>query len=124
MSSTLNYQFSDAELLYRGVDDLYWNDETNEVSSAVFKDEDGASVDRLWDRIEEAAIKRIKRKRFITIIKVSVGDVIESETIAVYKPSTSNKFHSEIHDSSTKILISSRKCDLLTQKSVVVYTRQ
>lgn len=91
------------ELLMRGVlpDNMFWH-EDGTLSSAVFKDKEGLSVDRDGGRPFEAALAFAKQHLQGKIAVVTVGACHAAEAVVLYLPEPENDFHSEIHQSLEK----------------------
>lgn len=107
----------DHELLYRAVPKFpkFWKNDNKSVSSALFKNCNGVSVDRDGNRTEES-ICSILQKRISNSIAVAKLIASEARQIDVFlhpKPSSSNQFHAEIHESESQILISNSKAKQL-----------
>lgn len=122
MSSLLSSEFSDTELLFRGVIDGFWDYEENRPSSATFKDSKGTSVDRDGGRTDEVcASTLLSKKAYKAVVKLSVADVKSVGAILIYKPVYDNIYHSEIHDSYERAQLRGNKPTKLREKSTVVY---
>ena len=85
-----------------------------EISSALFKDENGVSVSKQMQRTEEDVISHLKNKlstnagrtRLKGAVKLSENDVIKAGAIVVDTPDSSDRFHAEIHKNSNEKLLS------------------
>lgn len=76
------------------------------VSSSLFKDENGVSVDKKMQRSEESVIQRFKESfssRLKGIVTLSEQDVMNANAIVIPKPSGNNPYHAEIHKSDSEI---------------------
>jgi hypothetical protein len=124
MSSLLSEQFNSDELLYRGVVKANWDYEKARPSSATFKDSNGISVDRDGGRSESECIEFLLAKRkWKAIARVTVQNVLDVNAIVIYKPVVpENLFHSEIHDSTSKLTLPQSKSKKLRDLSTDVYT--
>jgi hypothetical protein len=108
----------DHELLYRAVPKFpkFWKNDNKSVSSALFKNCNGVSVDRDGKRTEDN-ICSLLQKRIANSIAVAKLIASEARQVDVYlhpKPSKSNHFHAEIHESRNHILISNSKAKKLS----------
>lgn len=123
MSSLLDEQFNPDESLYRGVVKANWDYEKARPSSATFKDSNGISVDRDGGRSESECIESLlANRRWKAIAKVTVQDVLDVSAIVIYKPVVpKNIFHSEIHDSTSKLALPQSKSKKLRDLSTEVY---
>lgn len=114
------------ELLYRVVkrsqpDSM---DKNGRPTSALFKQDDGVSVDRDGDRNEEVIIKTFKErfgKRFKGLVKVGANVCIDN-SMAVIPETSSNIYHAEIFEDKDKVPLGQLKALILADCSdVVVY---
>lgn len=101
---------SENELLYRAVyppeiNQMFWKDEQH-VSSAVFLDKKGVSVERGDNRPEKEVVEDMKKSFIGRIISVTVRLCMEINTKVVYKPTKRSLYHSEIHGSDKHIVLS------------------
>lgn len=116
-------QFDPSELLLRAVyppdrrPDMWHG---NRVSSAAFKDKNGLSVDRLYDRNIDDGIRSMRTKLHGHIISITVNDCNNVSAHVVYRPSQNNAYHSEIHGSPDTIILDDYQCLILSRKAVVV----
>lgn len=122
----MNYDHvEDHELLYRAVPKFpnYWNKDRNSVSSALFKDKNGVSVDRDGNRKENVICKQLQNKisNSIAAISVKTNSVRSISALVLPKPSNANQYHAEIHDSETKILLSSSKAKRLSKMGKLIW---
>ena len=102
------------ERLYRAVYPpdvmpLFWKENGN-VSSAVFKDKNGLSVDRDGGREERDVIVDMRIRFCGAIISLLVEDCVTCEAVVRYLPSKQSMFHSEIHGSENRKLLSQSQC--------------
>lgn len=78
-------------------------------TAALFLDENGVSVDRDGSRSEEDIIDRLKnrfkKQGYDCSIKISAEKCRECNTYPIPKPSRTNKYHAEIHQSETELCI-------------------
>ena len=115
---------TDNEILYRVVRpfNLFWKKKFNKLSTAAFKDRNGLSVDRDGERSENAVIDDFNRRRFEgALISAIAGDCKAINTYLVPKPNNW-KYHAEILDSRSKIILSNEKCEKLVGLFKVVCT--
>ena len=78
------------------------------VSSALFKDENGVSVDKKMQRTEETAIQKLKdyfSRRLKGIVKLTELDVNHANAVVIPKPSIENQYHAEIHKNHNEIML-------------------
>ena len=103
----MDSSFKDNEKLYRAVRpiDMFWRADGT-ISSAALRDSNGLSVDRGADRSDAEAIAHMKSNGFKgTVISLQVSNCKDVGAVVKYLPST-NIYHSEIHGSETKKLLS------------------
>ncbi len=114
------------EILYRVVkrsqpDSM---DENNQPTSALFKQDNGVSVDRDGDRAEGAIIETFKsrfEKRYKGLVKVKASICLDND-MAVIPETKSNIYHAEIFENAEKAPLSQLKALILADNSeVVVY---
>ena len=115
--------FEAGEKLYRAVYPpnimpLFWK-ENGELSSAVFKDKNGLSVERSGTRTEEIIISNMRLFFYGTIISVFVGDCILCGAFLKYLPTRRSRYHTEIHGSEEKIPLSQSQCKFLAKRARV-----
>ena len=116
-------QFDEHERLYRAVYPpeimpMFWK-ENGQISSAVFKDKKGLSVERSGDRIEETVIGDMRLFFYGTIISVLVSNCTECKAVLKYLPSKRSRYHSEIHGAEDRILLSQSQCKYLAKRAMV-----
>lgn len=112
------------ELLYRVIkrsqpDSM---DRNGRPTSALFKQENGVSVDRDGKRDEAEIIDKFKErfdKRFKGLVKVGADICIDND-IAVIPETSSNIYHAEIFENTDKDPIGQLKALILADKSEVV----
>lgn len=123
----LNNHIDDCEYLYRRVitNPNFWDFEKNQPSSAVFKDSHGTSVDRQADRSDDDIIKSFTSNFSLrAIIKIQTKTCRSLETYPIYKPENNNIYHCEIHDSESKVQISSSKAKKLRDNSEIIFKNE
>lgn len=116
--------FSEKELLLRAVlppdrRPDFWKD--GRLSSAALKDKHGLSVERTYDRSLEDSINYMLLHLHGFVASVGVSDCKDVSAYIVYMPSSTNKYHSEIHGSSTDIVLSDIQAKKLAKRSVKRY---
>ncbi|MBO4414714.1 MAG: hypothetical protein J5824_01890 [Lachnospiraceae bacterium] len=119
-------QFEVYEKLYRAVFPpdimpMFWK-ENGEISSAVFKDKNGLSVERAGDRDESDVIADMRIYFYGAIIGVLVGDCLNCGAVLKYLPTQRSIFHSEIHGSQERKLLSQSQCKYLAKAARIYYT--
>ncbi len=119
-------RFEMYERLYRAVYPpnimpMFWK-VNGEISSAVFKDKNGLSVERSGDRDEPSAIKDILRYFSGSIIVVTMRDCVSCEAVVEYLPTKRSIFHSEIHGSKERKLLSQSQCKHLAKAARLCFT--
>ena len=97
----MNNKFPENEQLYRAVypperNRMFWKDD-NHISSAVFLDKKGLSVERGNYRSDETVIQEMKKSFIGKIISVTVEQCLNINARPIYKPTKRSVFHSEIH---------------------------
>lgn len=120
----MNEKFDDSEFLLRAVlpanrKPYFWK-QNGKLSSAALKDKNGLSVDRTYDRTIEDAAATTRLNLHGTIASISVPSCNEVHAFLSYCPSARNRYHSEIHGSKTKILLSDEQAFLLAQKAILL----
>ena len=112
------------EKLYRAVyppeiAPMFWK-ANGQLSSAVFKDKRGLSVERSGGR-QEVRILEYMRKFFDgLIISVNVRDCMSCNAYVKYLPTNRSAYHSEIHGSLNRVLLSPSQCKYLARVAVVL----
>lgn len=108
-------EIADTEILCRGVQNKPSHvREDGSFTSAVFKDPGGASVNRDGDREINGVIDRMKIQ-YDFVCSVSYTDCLNCGTYPIAKPSRKNRYHAEIHESSSITEISQRKLRKLVE---------
>lgn len=124
-------EISDEELLYRGVNEHNFNFEENRVSTSLFKDKKGVSVDRSLNRNQNDCISFLKSFKhptyFICFCEIETNVVRNNIGVcAIHKPIDSNQFHSELHEDSNQQGIKKKSiqrellkaCNIIKNKSL------
>ena len=78
------------------------------VSSALFKDEGGVSVDQKKERSKDEAIEGLKnffKQRLKGVASLFESDVADADAVLIPKPSDELPCHAEIHKSHDEILL-------------------
>ncbi len=119
-------QFEVYEKLYRAVYPpeimpLFWK-ENGEVSSAVFKDKKGLSVERAGNRDERSVVTYMRMFFQGMIISVTVHDCKACDAVLKYLPTRRSIYHSEIHGSEDRVLLSQSQCKHLAKAARVCET--
>ena len=79
------------------------------VSSALFKDEKGVSVDQQKERTETETIDELKEffdKRLKGVVRLFESDVTTAGAVLIQKPSDKLPYHAEIHKNYNEVLLS------------------
>ena len=114
-------QFDSDERLYRAVYPpeimpMFWK-ENGEISSAVFKDKKGVSVERAGNREEKIVIKEMHFFFDGTIISILAKDCFACGAVLKYLPTKRSQYHSEIHGGEERILLSQSQCKHLAKRA-------
>lgn len=94
------------------------------VSSALFKDECGVSVDQKMDRSEDESIDGLKsffKQRLKGVASLFVSDVVNAEAVLISKPSKKLPYHAEIHKSHDEILLDDVQALQLADNCNLIY---
>ena len=99
-------RFNDDEKLYRAVlpKNEFWKTDGT-LSSAAFKDKNGVSVERGYYRPDEEVAEDMLQRLQGNIVSITVKNCNDVKALVLYKPSAVSEYHSEIHSSETKILL-------------------
>ena len=119
-------QFEEYEKLYRAVYPpeimpMFWK-ENGEVSSAVFKDKNGLSVEREGNRNERSVVAYMRTFFQGLIISVTAHDCEACGAVLKYLPTRRSRYHSEIHGSEERVLLSQSQCKHLAKAAWVCDT--
>ena len=117
--------FKNTEKLYRAVyppshPGMFWKKDGT-VSPSAFADPKGLSVERGDDREDQEVVDGMKKKFTGCIVSVTAGDCFDTNALVKYLPSHDNKYHSEIHGSETKALLSKSQRYHLAERAKNVY---
>ena len=116
-------QFEITEKLYRAVYPpeimpMFWK-ENGRLSSAAFKDKNGLSVERGDFRQDKDVIENMYLYFYGAIIQLLVKDCIECNAVLKYLPTQRSIYHSEIHGSKERRLLSQSQCKHLADAAIV-----
>lgn len=120
----MNNSFSENEQLYRAVyppkvNQMYWKDEKH-ISSAVFLDKKGLSVERGNYRLDDDVVKDMRKSFIGKIISITVQHCLLIKAFVVYKPTKRSIYHSEIHGGKNNIVLSPSQRHFLAKNSRIV----
>lgn len=118
--------FDESESLYRAVyppevNKMYWKDE-NHISSAVFLDKKGVSVERGNFRSDKNVVLEMKKFFIGRIIAITAGHCNKVNAKVLYKPTKRSVYHSEIHGSETRKLLTASQRRFLSINSRIIKT--
>ncbi len=113
--------FEPDELLFRSIPSQpsFWKD-SGELSSAAFKDDRGASVDRQGGRTIDEAATVLRNKKHGRVVYVSVSNCTDCGAIVRYLPVADDKWHSEIHQSEVVVKLSRSQLKHLASAAVLI----
>lgn len=100
-----------------------WKVNEDRASSALFKDSNGASIDRDDGRSEVECCSFMEDPvnfQIKAIVSVTGQQCLDIGVLPIPKPLEENPFHAEIHDSQTKVTIGSGKATRLAKICRVV----
>lgn len=117
--------FTEEEKLYRAVyppshPGMFW-EKDGSLSPSAFADPKGLSVEREDKRSSEIIVQKMKKTFSGCIVSVTVENCHETNAVVKYLPSNNNKYHCEIHGSSTKLLLDKSQRYHLAKKANVEY---
>lgn len=120
--------FPDREKLYRAVfpesyKQMFWRKDGT-VSSAAFADEEGLSVERGDFRDDKSVIEEMRKFFRGSIISLTVEQCRNVDAIVKYRPSKRSEYHSEIHGSEEKPLLSKSQRRKLATAAKIEYYEQ
>jgi hypothetical protein len=105
---------------------LVWDEEECRFSTALFKDSNGASVDRDDNRtdgnIVKTMIDKLTTDKVKAIVYVHVDNCNKLPSHLKYNPLDDNIYHSEIHDSEEKKVLAKGKLRQLVKDCILVYS--
>lgn len=120
-------EVKEEESLYRSVKPLpqYWKG--NVVTSALFKDSKGVSVDRGGRRADESIVKNFKSAfgadQVKAIVCLTAKKCFDTEVLVVAKPLDNNQYHAEIHRSAQEIELTKGQARALAKACNLVYVK-
>lgn len=115
----LEDRIRDDEVLYRALI-LKWF-KNGRLTSAAFKQKNGASVDRDGGREEQAIIDTFEdRMPGRGLALIAARQCRDLETNPVANPIENNPYHAEIHDSQDKITIGISKARKLSKAVTII----
>lgn len=123
LKNSLPEQFDANELLLRAVPRIpnFWKD-NNHPSSAAFKQSNGTSVDRTYDRSLDASIAFIQKNQAGKDVVTVTLDICQTvNAIVRYIPIPENIFHCEIHGSKDRIMLAKPQAKELALHANLVY---
>lgn len=117
----MNKNFSDNESLYRAVyppevNQIFWKDEKH-ISSAVFLDKKGVSVERGNFRLDENVVLEMKKFFIGKIVAIKAGICYKVNAKVLYKPTKRSVYHSEIHGGEKQIVLTPSQRHFLAANS-------
>ena len=99
---------------------MFWK-ENGTVSSAVFNDSHGTSVDRLGDRTESDAVDALHRRMPDSgIVSVTYQNCLDALADVKYVPFDDNPYHSEIHKNSNEVKLTKSQRKRLAENANVI----
>lgn len=123
----MDNEFTVDEKLYRAVyppsyREMYWKKDGT-LSSAAFKDQRGLSVERGHFRKDDDVIKEMQKFFTGCIVSFTVQNCEDVDAVVKYMPTARSKYHSEVHGSKEKILLSPSQCRRLAQVAKIEYNQ-
>ena len=120
----MNNIFFEDEKVYRAVYppefmQMFWKKDGT-LSSAAFADRNGLSVERGNYREDSDVIKSMKERFSGCIVSLLVSECVKINAILKYLPSKKSIYHSEIHGSTERKLLTKRQRLHLAKKAVVL----
>ena len=119
----MDEHFEPNEKLYRAVypDAMFWKDNGKVSSAAFLSRKGGCSVDRGDYRNDTAVVQDMRERNFKgSIISVTVQDCINVKAEAIYAPSRTNIYHSEIYSNKERKLLTAGQRKHLADSAVIV----
>lgn len=121
----MNDIFSDSEKLYRAVFPAtcfpnFWK-KNGKVSSAAFKKKGGLSVERGNFRSDKNVIEEMRKFFSGNIISVTARQCRDVHAVVKYLPTNRSIYHSEIHSSDEKMLLTEHQAKYLADSAVIEY---
>ena len=117
-------QFELNERLFRAVYPpeimpMFWK-ENGKISSAVFKDKNGLSVERAGGRTDDIVMNYMISFFYGTVIGIYVKECVDCGAVVRYLPTKRSRFHSEIHGSEDRKLLNQSQCKYLAEKAYIL----
>lgn len=123
----MDKEFKPEEKLFRAAlpSSLFWNEKRCRFSTSLFKDSNGASVDRDDNRSNESIIKfmmdKLTANKVKAIVCINVDYCNKLPSHIEYNPLKDDVYHSEIHDSEQKKVLAKGKLIHLARDCEIVY---
>ena len=124
----------ESEKLYRGVKRNKPNmlDEDGNISSALFKDDCGVSVDRdgkreekiIFDAMYSKLVDKSGKSRLNAVVRINAGDCIKKELFVRSEPSENDQYHAAIYENGQLEPISNLNAAYLASKAELVDDRR
>jgi hypothetical protein len=115
------------ELLYRGIkrsQPSTVRPDGRRVTSALFKDANGVSVDRMGGRTEQAVIVQMKeffQSRLKGVARLKEQAVMQAEACALPAPTDKNPYHAEIYANIKKQPLTNLQCLKLADACTLIF---
>lgn len=124
--SSMDGTFDERELLLRAVWPSnrrpdFW--ENGRLSSAALKDKRGLSVNRTYDQSIKDAVQLMSQQFSGLVVSISVAACNAVDAYIKYCPSQENKYHSEIHGSTTEVMLNDVQALLLARHAKIELER-
>ena len=124
----MDENFSDDEKLYRAVYpasqySYFWK-KNGKISSAAFKKRDGLSVERGNFRLDNEVIEDMRKFFSVNIVSVTVKQCRDISAVVKYLPTERSKYHSEIHSSDERMLLTESQAKYLADSAIIEYSEQ
>jgi hypothetical protein len=107
----MNEEIAPEESLFRAVNPKLLKE--GKITSAVFKDSKGVSVNRSNEDSERSFGLLKERFGYKEIAELYVAECLKEEVYIKYCPLEDNLFHTEIHNSINKVTLSQKKAQRL-----------
>lgn len=117
------------EILYRAVKPkpVFWK-EGGRVTSALFKDSKGVSVDRDGGRSTEEVISnfitKMGEENVVATAFLSAQECFDIDAVVLPKPIDGNEYHAEIHHSETQIELTKKQAKALADCCKLVFVKE
>lgn len=120
----MNNIFNPAECLYRAImpskPNMLFMKDDGSVSSALYKDPNGCSVDRGNYRNDNDVVADMQKRLVGNIAKFSVKTCNEADILIKYLPENNDIYHSELHRDINRKLLSKSQAKFLAKNSTVL----